>query len=95
MIECDPTESDDVLKLAAPLVSETVPRDVVPSIKVTLPVAVPAPGDCAETVAVKVTACPSEEGFGAAVTLVVVAALLTTCVKAGLDVLELKLVSPP
>ncbi len=91
----EPTASDDVLKVAVPLVSATLPRDVVPSIKVTLPVAVPVAGDTAETVAVKVTDCPSEEGFGAAVTLVVVAALLTTCEKAGLEVLVVKLPSPP
>ncbi len=63
--------------------------------KVTLPVAVPVAGNTAETVAVKVTDCPATEGFGAAVKLVAAAALLTTCVKAGLDVLVVKLASPP
>ena len=69
MIECDPTANDDVLKVAVPLVSETLPKDVVPSMKVTLPVGMPAPGEAAETVAVKVTDCPNTEGFAAAVTL--------------------------
>ncbi len=95
MIECDPTANDDVLKVAVPLVSETLPKDVVPSMKVTLPVGIPAPGEAAETVAVKVTDCPNTEGFAAAVTLLVVAALLTTCVKAGLDVLPPKFAAPP
>ncbi len=63
--------------------------------KVTLPVGVPAPGEVAETVAVKVTDCPSEEGFGAAVKFVAVAALLTTCATAGVDVLVMKFASPP
>ncbi len=94
MIECDPTASDDVLKVAVPLVSETLPRDVVPSMKVTPPVGVPAPGEVAETVAVKVTDCPNTEGFAAAVTLLVAAALLTTCVKGLVDVLVVKLASP-
>ena len=39
----EPTVSDDVLKEAVPLVSETLPRDVVPSLKITLPVAAPLP----------------------------------------------------
>ncbi len=88
----EPTVSDDVLKEAVPLVSETLPRDVVPSLKITLPVAAPAPGGWAETVALNVTDCPKKEGFGTAVTLVVVAALLTTSAKV-LDVLAAKLVS--
>ncbi len=63
--------------------------------KVTLPVGVPAPGEAAETVAVKVTDCPNREGFGAAAMLLVVAAFLMTCVKAGVDVLVVKFTSPP
>ncbi len=63
--------------------------------KVMLPVGAPAPGEVAETVAVKLTDCPNTEGFGAAVKLVVVAALLTTCDTAGVDVLVVKSVSPP
>ncbi len=94
MTSWEPTVSDVSVKAAVPLVSETVPRDVVPSIKLTLPVAVPAPGATAETIAVKVTDCPSEEGLGAAVKLVFVEAVLTTCDKAGLDVLLVKLALP-
>ena len=88
----EPTANDDVLKVAVPLLSETVPRDVVPSRKVMFPVGVPAPANAAETVAVKVTDCPRTEGFAAAVKLVVVAVLPTTCVKA--PELDVKLASP-
>jgi hypothetical protein len=41
--------------LAVPLLSDVVPNNAVPLLKVTVPVAVPAPP---LTVAVKVTACP-------------------------------------
>ena len=45
--------------------------------------------------AVKATAWPKTAGLAEETTLVVVAAGLTTCVKAGLDVLVVKLASPP
>ena len=50
MIECDPAIRVDVLKVAFPLLTVPVPRVVLPSLKVTVPVA--ADG---ETVAVNVT----------------------------------------
>ena len=59
----------------------------------TVPVVVPAPGDPAATVAVSVTDCPNVDGFSEEVTVVVVFALLTTCVSTA-DVLALKLPSP-
>jgi hypothetical protein len=66
----------------------------VPSIvNVTVPVGTPDAGGAAATVAVKVTDCPNTEGFTEEVTLVVVLAWLTVCVKSG-DVLPLKLLLP-
>jgi len=58
----------------------------------TVPVAVPAPGETAATVAVNVTDCPKTEGVVEA-NVVVVLALLTTWLTAVL-VLVTKLVSP-
>jgi hypothetical protein len=56
-------------------------------------VAVPAPGETAAIVAVKVTDCPKTEGFAEDVNAVVVLALLTTWFTAEL-VLVTKLESP-
>ena len=67
---------------------------VVPSLKVTVPVGVPVPGELAVTVAVKVTDWRCIEGFSDDVTALVVPALLTTWLRDG-DVLPLKLVLPP
>jgi hypothetical protein len=75
-----------------PTTTAAVPRVAVPSLKVTVPVAVPAPVG-APSVAVKVTVCPTTEGDGVAFTVVVVAVLLTTCEYAG-EVLVAKLASP-
>jgi len=60
---------------------------------VTVPVGVPVPGEVAVTVAVKVTDCPKIEGLVPDVTVDVVLALLTVCVKFD-EVLALKLESP-
>src|SRR5258708_32927025 len=68
---CEPRASEDVLKLAWPEASVGVPRVVDPSRKVTVPVAMPPADEL--TVAVKVTGCPSTEGFGEEVTTTVVA----------------------
>ena len=59
----------------------------------TVPVAVPAPGETAATVAVNVTDCPKTEGFTEDVNAVVVLALVTTWLTAVL-VLVMKLESP-
>ena len=56
--------------------SGLVPIVAVPLRKVTVPVGVPAPGAVTETVAVKVTACPTADGFGEEDNDVVVFALL-------------------
>jgi hypothetical protein len=59
-----------------------------------VPVGVPAPGAVTLSVAVKVTDCPNTDGFTLEVTAVVVSALFTVC-GAPLEVLVLKLLSPP
>ena len=61
---------------------------------VTVPVGVPAPGACTVTVAVNVTDCPNFEGFADDVTDVVVSAFWTSW-STLVDVLALKLASPP
>ena len=91
-----PTAKVEVVNVATPLLRVPVPIGLPPSRNVTVPVGVPVPGATAETVAVKVTDCPGEEGFCDDVTVVAVLVLLTTC---GLPVREpvlpLKLPSPP
>lgn len=74
--------------------SEALPRSIVPSKKVTVPVAVPAPGALADTVAVSVTGCPAYCGLGEAVRRVVVASWFTTWVNTG-EVPGASLASPP
>jgi hypothetical protein len=88
-----PTESDEVVKVALPAARVAVPRVAAPSRKVTVPVGVPAPGETALTVAVKVTAWPVADGFTDEVTVVELFALLTVWVIAA-EVLLLKLPSP-
>jgi len=67
-----------VLKVAVPVASSVpVPKVVVPSLNVTLPVAI-APVD-EVTIAVKVTAWPAVDGLGADARLVDVVALLMVC----------------
>jgi hypothetical protein len=75
VIECVPTASVDVVKVATwnpPTVLKVpVPRAVVPSLKVTVPVGGFVP--VVTTVAVKVTATPCFAGFELEVRVVVVA----------------------
>ena len=85
-----PTVSDVVLMLALLAASVPVPRIVVPSRKVTVPVAVPA--GVGVTVAVNVTDWPKVDVVGAATTLVLVAPLPTVSVV--LPELVVKLLSP-
>jgi hypothetical protein len=91
---CVPTDSEEVLNVAEPPPKEIGdPRFTPPSMNCTVPVAVPDPGARAETVAVKVTACPKTEGFAFEVTAVELEAWLTVCV--GSDpVLPVKFASP-
>lgn len=66
-----------MVNVAIPPLSVPVPIGLPPSRNVTVPVAVPAPGATAETVAVKVTDCPNTDGFTDEVTAVVVSAFIT------------------
>jgi hypothetical protein len=87
--------SEEVLKLAVPEESVPLPSVAAPSLKVTEPVGVPAPGATAATVAVKVTVCPYTLGLAEELTDVVVLAWFTVCVSgAAVLSLSLKLPSP-
>ena len=96
MIVCVATLKEDVVKVAWPLAMVTLAaRVVAPSVKVTVPLGVPAPGATAATVAVKVTLCPNTEGLGEELTVVLLEALFTTCGVAESFPVELpKLLSP-
>jgi hypothetical protein len=95
VMACDPAASVELENVAwPPALSVPVPNVVVPSLNVTVPVGVPLPGAVAATVAVNVTACPKTDGFTDEVTDVLVAALFTVWVSV-VDVLALKLASPP
>ncbi len=85
-----------MVQVAEPALSAWAPQPVIelaPSLKLTLPVGVPAPGATAVTVAVKVTDWPKTDGFWLEVSAVAVLAWLTTCESTEL-VLPLKLPSP-
>ena len=69
-----------------------VPSVVAPSLNVTVPLGVPAPGDAALTVAVKVTDWPNTDGLNEDASVVVVSALVTVCVRTD-EVLLVKLTS--
>src|SRR2546425_10613937 len=87
---CEPTASVLVTNVAWPEPSRVpVPRVLEPSLKVTVPVGVPAAGLFAVTVAVKVTACPDSDGLAEELTSVVVPAWVTVWV-GELEVLALK-----
>ena len=74
-MECDPSTNAEVVNVACPEpFSVPVPSVVVPSLNVTVPVGVPEPGEAAATVAVKVTDCPTTDGFEEEPKLVVVLA---------------------
>ena len=85
-----PTASVEVVKVATPLLSVTLPpSEVLPSVKVTVPVGVP-PGP--DTVAVNVTGCPNVLEGDDEVSAVVDVAWLTVSLSETL--LEAKLLSP-
>jgi hypothetical protein len=97
VIECEPTFRDEVANVATPdPFSVPVPRVVVLSLKVTVPVGVPLAGELTVTVAVNVTVCDAADGFADEVTTVIVFAWLTTCDsgEAALS-LPVKLLTPP
>ena len=62
------------MKVALPPVRPPVPSDVLPSLNVTMPAGVPAPGLAAVTVAVKVMPWPKTDGLAEEETVVVVLA---------------------
>ena len=74
-----PIASDEIANVAAPPLSVPVPRVVLPSLNVTVPVGVPLAGAAAATVAVNVTDWPKTDGFDEDVTAVVLLAWFTTC----------------
>jgi hypothetical protein len=96
VIECVPCGSvaDETVDMPAAIVTG-FPICVAPSKNEIVPVNVPAVAEV--EVAVKVTDCPTVEGFREDATVVAVAAVpptFTTCVNAG-EVLAAKLASPP
>ena len=91
---CDPAVSVDIAKVATPdPFKVTEPRVVDPSLNVTVPEGVPAPGAVALTVAVKVTDWPGDDGFNDEVIAVDEADWLPACVSAT-EVFVVKFVSP-
>jgi hypothetical protein len=83
VIESEPAAKVDVLYVASPLLSVPVPRVVLPSLNVTVPVA--ADG---VTVAVKVTGEPYVDGFAEEAKVTLEVAWSTVCVNFE-EVLEL------
>ena len=73
--------------------SKAVPIDTPPSLNITVPVAVPAPGEAAATVAVKGHAL-AEHRRCQGTNVVVVADCVTVC-KMAAEPLARKLLSPP
>src|SRR5439155_6003008 len=84
---CGPTASVLVVNIAWPEpFSVPVPRVLRPSLKVTVPVGVPAPGLFAATVAVKVTGCPNTDGWTEEVSPVAVPGRVVVVVEADVVV---------
>ena len=94
MIECVPLDSLEIVKLALPELSALLPRVLLPSLKVTVPVGVAVPGAPATTVAVNVTAWLRNEGFSDEIRVVVVLSVLTVSPSDG-EVLVFKFALPP
>ena len=92
---CDPTVNTLVVHAAVPFASATLEHNALlfSSVKETVPVGVPEPGARAETVAVKVTAEPTADGFSEDVTTVALDAWFTVCVNTA-EVLPALEVSP-
>jgi hypothetical protein len=94
VIECEATLNELVLKVAEPALSAFVASEVAPSLNVTVPVGVPAPAPVGVTVAVKVTDWPKTVGLAEEANAVALPLLLTVC-EIALEVLVVKLPSPP
>jgi len=76
-----------------PALSVLVESEFVPSLNVTVPVGVPAPGADALTLAVNTTDCPNTVGLVEDVNVVAVPSWFTVCVNVE-EVFVLKLPSP-
>jgi hypothetical protein len=90
-MEWVPPASVEVVNVAFPAVSATVPSTFVPSLNATVPVGVPEVAGF--TVAVNVTDCPTADGFSEDATTVDDNALFTVCVSFG-EALAVKFASP-
>src|SRR6266581_9487803 len=87
LIEWEPTASVLVTNVAWPEPFRVpVPRVLEPSLKVTVPVGVPAPGLFAVTVAVKVTDCPDSDGLAEELVVVELGLVVVVDAPAGLKV---------
>jgi hypothetical protein len=85
-----------VLKVACALASSVLlPKVVLPSRNVTVPVAVPEAGGLADTMAVNVTVCPHTAGCDELLIEVMLPPLFTTCgVDESVPLLLVKLPEP-
>ena len=72
VMEWVPTLSNESTNVAVPSERFALPRTVAPSLNVTEPATVPAPGKTEDTVAVKLTASPSGDRFAEVLRVVVV-----------------------
>ncbi len=91
MTLCPPAEPNAILQLP---VATLALQLCVPSLTVTVPLAVPLPGALADTVNVKLTACPTAEGFGVWAVIVVVVPAAFTVWPTTVEVLVAKFPSP-
>jgi hypothetical protein len=82
-MECIPADNVLVVNVAPPLLRFCVPRVVVPSRKVTVPVGIPAPGADAPTPAVRINGWPTATVFELGASASVVADGPTVCVSEG------------
>ena len=87
VIECDPADKLANESCAALLETVAVPKDVVPSRNVTVPVAPPPNAGC--IVAERTTDCPNTAGFALDDTVVALEAELTLCAR-PVDVLPVR-----
>jgi hypothetical protein len=81
--------------VTTPALKVLVANELVPSLKVTVPVGVPLPGGTAVTVAVNVTVWPDTEGLDDELSAVLLASVFTVCVKGEPELsLPVKLLLP-
>src|SRR5206468_2293257 len=92
---CEPTESEEMLSLVALLPDKLAgaPKLAPSALNCTVPVSVPAPGQTAVTVFVKITGWPNTEGLAEELSDEAVSARFTVCVKTD-EAFAMKLESP-